>query len=199
MLVKVCGITSLEDAEAASAFGADYLGLIFDPRSPRFVSALQAREIVLQTEKSIAVGVFTDHSFSEIFCLCKLIGITTVQLHGKCREHYLNLKKSFNIFYTQEVVDPRNIRDQSTLEQTDFFLFDSAFQNKGESFQWEQFKAPKSPWFLAGGLSVQNIEKALHLLTPNGVDLCSGVEESPGIKDHKLLQSFITKVKQICH
>jgi len=198
VLVKVCGITSLEDAEAASAFGADYLGLIFDPRSPRFISALQAREIVLQTE-SIAVGVFTDHSLSEIFCLCKLIGITTVQLHGRCREHYLNLKKAFNIFYTQEVIDPSSIKDALSLEQTDFFLFDSAFQTKGEPFQWEQFKAPHSPWFLAGGLSVQNIEKALQLLTPNGVDLCSGVEKSPGIKDHKLLQSFITKAKQICH
>lgn len=204
--IKVCGITRLADARAAVGAGVDALGFIFAPRSPRRVSPEQAREIVAELPPFISrVGVFVDSSLEEVAAVAAASGLTQVQLHGResvefClalrRENTtLSICKSFRVGGGAARPDFSGYRDA-----VDSILLDTYVKDQeggtGKSFDWSLVDCSGIgvPAILAGGLGPENIHEAIRTVRPYGVDVNSGVESSPGIKDHLLLRRLTSLV-----
>jgi phosphoribosylanthranilate isomerase len=198
--IKICGITNLEDAEAAVEAGADAVGFVFYPKSPRHVSAETARTIAsaipLKIEK---IGVFVDQP-SEV------LGLTGIQLHftGPPRDFpstslkkYLvlpaNLKTPDSAFFMSEPVDALFL-DCGTSELPG---------GTGKTFDWKASEpmlrdlSKKYRLVVAGGLTPENVADAIRILKPWGVDVSSGVEAAPGRKDRQKIRDFINAVRQV--
>jgi phosphoribosylanthranilate isomerase len=201
--VKICGITNSTDAQAAVEAGADALGFNFYGKSPRFVSLKTAAEISKQLPPFVMrVGVFVNAP--EEFVL-RAIGesyLTMLQFHGDeppefCTQFGLMSMKAFRI---RDVESLKAIPDY----QTDAYLLD-AFSSTtpggtGEKFNWDlAVEAQKfgKPIFLAGGLTPENVANAVRKVQPFGVDVSSGVEISPGKKDHTRVRAFIAAAKAV--
>jgi len=202
--VKICGNTRIEDAQLAAALGADYLGLIFTG-SKRRVSLDTARGIIqsLPDFKNFVV-VFSNQPKEEVEEVAHALGIRILQFHGDetalyCR-HFMD--KGY------EVIKAFRIKDRMSLKRIDeynvsAFLFDTySHEDRGGTgvpFDWELIE--DRPYvheklFLAGGLNVQNLSKAIQKVQPFAVDVASGVERSLGKKDPKLLEEFIRIAKE---
>lgn len=199
--VKICGITSVGDAEAAVEAGADVLGLVFYRDSPRCVSLATAQAIERQLPPFIVrVGVFVDPAPEDVFSAMHQCGLNLLQFHGQetpefCGQFRIMTMKAFRI---QDAESLREIPHY----QTDAFLLDSCVAGKaggtGETFNWEVgAEAAKfgKPIFLAGGLTPENVADAVRIVRPFGVDVSSGVEQSPGKKDPKKMRDFIAAVR----
>jgi phosphoribosylanthranilate isomerase len=198
--VKICGITNLADAQVAVEAGADAIGFILYEKSPRFVSLKTAAAISKQLPPSVMrVGVFVDAEAGFVLRAISEAGLTMLQFHGDeppdfCTQFGLITMKAFRI------------RDEKSLEkipnyQTDAYLLDAfsstALGGTGEKFNWElAIEAQKfgKPIFLAGGLTPENVAEAVKKVRPFGVDVSSGVEISPGKKDHAKVKKFIEAV-----
>lgn len=207
--IKMCGTTSIEDALKAVELGVDGLGFIFVESSPRFIEAEKARDITRSLPPFInKVGVFVNEGATEIEEMVDYLGLDIVQLHGDespelCDEIRRSLP-SCSIIKAFRVGE--HTREQDFTPYNDVvqgFLLDTYVKDKeggtGDSFDWEIIPRLnlQLPFLLAGGLNPENITEALKLLAPYGVygvDVNSGVESSPGIKDHERLQKFIEKV-----
>jgi phosphoribosylanthranilate isomerase len=199
--VKICGITNLADAQAAVEAGADALGFNFYEKSPRFVPLKTAAEISKQLPPFVMrVGVFVNAPEELILRAISEAGLTLLQFHGDeppefCTQFGLMSMKAFRI------------RDAESLKgipnyQTDAYLLDAfsptAIGGTGEKFNWDlAVEAQKfgKPIFLAGGLTPENVAGAVRKVQPFGVDVSSGVESSPGKKDHAKVRAFVSAVK----
>lgn len=193
MFVKVCGITTEEDALLAAALGADAVGLVF-AASARRVSVGQAREIARRLPPEIlTVGVFRDERKERVVEAANRAGLRAVQLHGR--------ETPEDCQWIRERV-PLTIRAFAAgdpgLERLDTYgadltLIDSATPGSGQVFDWQVLDgAPVGRSFiLAGGLTPQNVADAVAAVRPWGVDVSSGVEASPGRKDPVKLREFI--------
>jgi phosphoribosylanthranilate isomerase len=199
--VKICGITNLADALAAVAAGADVLGLNFYVGSPRRVSMKTAAEIANQLPPFVMrAGVFVNADEDLITRAIGECGLSLLQFHGDeppefCAQFGLMSMKAFRL------------RDAESLEQmpkfsTDAYLLDAwspaARGGTGEKFNWELAKEAQKfgkPVFLAGGLTPENVAEAVRKVRPFGVDVASGVESSPGKKDHAKIRDFIAAVR----
>jgi len=197
--VKICGITNIEDALAANEAGADALGFIFHRASPRFIEPDAARSIIAQLPPFVSrVGVFVDETVENVSAISRLAGLSAVQLHGTespdmCRALPSPVIKAFRV------------QDQNSLSgfekyHVSAFLLDSYVPDQpggtGSKFNWDLAVKAKSfgrPIILAGGLTPENITDAITKTTPYAVDVSSGVESSPGRKDHKKLREFISR------
>ena len=195
--IKICGITNIEDALAAAEYGADALGFIFYPKSPRAVSKESARSIISELPPFIStVGVFVNENSEHINDVVSYTGINTVQLHGteppeKCTS-YNKVIKAFGI---------KQLSDIGQLEQYNMvsaFLLDTyapdSHGGTGQIFNWEIAVEAKKDGriILAGGLDPENIGDAIRTVRPYGVDVSSGVEGPvKGKKDLNKLRSFI--------
>jgi phosphoribosylanthranilate isomerase len=200
--VKICGIKNLADALAAIAAGADALGLNFYEGSPRNVSMKDAAEISKQLPPFVMrAGVFVNADEGLVTRAIGECGLSLLQFHGDeppefCTQFGLMSMKAFRI------------RDEASLKeipnyQTDAYLLDAyspeARGGTGEKFNWnlaveaQQFG---KPIFLAGGLTPENVADAVRKVRPFGVDVSSGVESSPGKKDHAKIRAFIAAVRQ---
>ena len=200
--IKICGITNLEDANAAVSFGADALGFVFYPKSPRVVTPETARNIISSLPQSITtVGVFVDENKAKVEETVSYTGLDLVQLHGSESPEYCN--------FSNEIIKAFRIKKMSDIEalnaynSVSAFLLDTYSPNEiggtGQTFNWEIAVAAKKfgKIILAGGLNPANIEEAIKLVQPYGVDISSGVEgEKKGKKDHKKMQLFIERAKQ---
>jgi phosphoribosylanthranilate isomerase len=202
--VKICGITNYVDAALAARFGADALGFIFAP-SPRNILPEEARDIIKKLPpfvKTVAVFVNEDEKvMKEIIEYC---GIDIVQLHGD------ELPGLCNIFMPHTIKAFR-IKDESVLEDMSSyvnsvkaFLLDTYSDKKaggtGKVFNWDIAKKIKElnmPVILAGGLSPVNIEEAVKKVRPYAVDINSGIESSPGKKDHGLMMELFERLGEI--
>jgi phosphoribosylanthranilate isomerase len=198
--IKICGITRLEDALMAADLGADALGFIFAP-SPRQVVPEIAREIISLLPPFVnSVGVFVDEeqeSVREIAAYCKL---DLVQLHGNESSGYckaLGLKALKVI----RVKDEKSIESMASYRGTvQGFLLDTYVKGlpggTGKTFNWELAKQAKKygPVILSGGLTPDNICEAIEKVKPYGVDVNSGVEASPGIKDPDKLKLLFSNI-----
>jgi phosphoribosylanthranilate isomerase len=200
--VKICGITNLADAQAAVGAGADALGFNFYEKSPRFVSLKTAAEISRQLPPFvIRAGVFVNAPEDFVLRAIREVGLTMLQFHGDeppefCKQFGLMSMKVFRV------------RDEKSLEQipnyqTDAYLLDAfsatAPGGTGEKFNWDlAVEAQKfgKPIFLAGGLTPENVADAVRQVRPFAVDVSSGVEISPGKKDHAKVQAFIKTVRE---
>lgn len=198
--VKICGITNLDDALAAVASGADALGFVFYRVSPRYVEPDTVRDIVRELPPFITtVGVFVDEAVAEVSRITQHAAIDMVQLHGHespeiCRIINKKVIKAIQI---------KDLTDLDSLEpyQVSAFLLDAFtpeyFGGTGQVFNWDIALAAKQfgRVILAGGLTPDNIQKAVSFVQPYAVDVSSGVEKEKGKKDHIKLKLFIKNAK----
>ena len=201
--VKICGITTPPDALAAIDAGADALGFMFYEPSPRNVSIRQATEILRELPPFIIkVGVFVDASEDLVMRAIGDCGLNLLQFHGNetpeyCAQFGLMSMKAFRI---------RDAGSLATLQEypTDAWLLDAYAADKpggtGETFNWElavEAKKLGRPIFLAGGLTPANVADAVRMVQPYAVDVSSGVEATPGKKDHAKIRDFIQAAKSV--
>ncbi len=203
--VKICGITNLEDALLSAKFGADALGFNFYRKSPRYISPEKAREIIKQLPpKVLKVGVFVNEGLEEICKTAEIAKLDAIQLHGEeTPEFAVELKAKTNLEIIKAFRVSENFKPEVVLQYAvDAVLLD-AFSPKehggtGETFDWEIAKRvqvifPKM--YLAGGLSVENIEQATENARPYAVDTCSSLEKIKGKKDFQKLKRFLILAK----
>ncbi|MCF7803565.1 MAG: phosphoribosylanthranilate isomerase [Candidatus Marinimicrobia bacterium] len=196
--VKICGITRIKDARAAIKNGASALGFIFYEPSPRYMDPDNAKKIVdaLRNEQISKVGVFVNESAENVNRIADDVGLDLVQLHGNetpeyCESIELPVIKSFR------VRDDFNAKEVEGYD-VDVFLFDAYVKGTpggtGKTFNWKLLKNLKfdRPVILAGGLNPENITNAVWAVGPDAVDVSSGVEREPGIKDHKKLSELFS-------
>jgi phosphoribosylanthranilate isomerase len=195
MFVKVCGITNAEDALFAVAMGADAVGLIFAAGSPRQVTPDTARDIVRELPQgTVAVGVFRDERPERILEVVEHAGLTGVQLHGHETPAEAAVVRRRVPFLVQafSADDPR--LDRIDDFPVDAVLLDSSTPGSGLAFDWklaERFVVPGRRVILAGGLTPDNVARAVAQVRPWGVDVASGVEASPGHKDPVKVRHFV--------
>ncbi len=196
--VKICGITRQEDAVLAEKEGADALGFIFVPKSKRRVSPDIARGIsdVLGPFLS-RVGVFQNATLEHIREVAEEVKLDTIQLHGDEDEVFAKaLGRSYKIIKAVSFSPNLDINVLKAFP-ADAILLDGIKPGSGETFDWSEaaFLRDFPHLILAGGLNAGNVTAGIKALNPYGVDLASGVEASPGIKDKDKLIAFIKKAK----
>jgi phosphoribosylanthranilate isomerase len=201
--VKICGITSIDDGLAAAQAGADMIGLMFYERSPRNIVLGQAAEISRALPPFLMrVGVFVNPTEEFVMHAIAECQLSLLQFHGDEPSEFCT---QFGLMNLKAL----RVRDESSLNaleqyHTSAFLLDAHSKNglggTGETFNWDlAIQAQKfgKPIFLAGGLTPENVAEAVRKVRPFAVDVSSGVESSPGKKDHAKVKAFITAAKSI--
>ncbi|MCC5906496.1 MAG: phosphoribosylanthranilate isomerase [Balneolaceae bacterium] len=205
--VKICGLTTLEDARFAAGALADYLGFIFYNGSPRHIEPAKAGAIINWIEGPEKVGVFVNQPLDDVNTIARQTGIDLVQLHGNESPEYCELVELpvIKAFHVSKETTSEDLRSKIIGYETvaDFFLFDTkidgAWGGTGQIFDWNILKdvVDEKPFFLSGGLNVENIEMAVKTVHPTVVDLSSGLEESPGLKDFDKIERFFDVMRDI--
>jgi phosphoribosylanthranilate isomerase len=201
VIVEICGITNLADGMAAVEAGADALGFVFCESSPRCLSIPAAARIVPQLPPStVKVAVFVNADEELVLQVIRECGVNMLQFHGDETPEYC---LQFGVLSIKAF----RIRNQDSLKDltkypTDAWLLDSYVADKlggtGLTFNWTLARQARQfgrPIFLAGGLTPANIGEAVRLVEPYAVDVSSGVEARPGVKDHAKLEAFIRGAK----
>jgi len=196
--IKLCGMTRPADIEAANELMPDYIGFVFAPKSKRHVTAAQAKELKALLAPSIkAVGVFVNESPSVIVQLAKGGILDAVQLHGNEDASYIaDLRNHLDIPILQafriRTAEDAGIAQGST---ADSVLLDAG-AGTGTVFDWSLIASVAHPYFLAGGLTPENVADAILALHPHGVDVSSGIE-TDGRKDKKKMAAFVAAVRNV--
>jgi phosphoribosylanthranilate isomerase len=203
-LVKICGVTNLEDALAAVEAGADLLGFNFYRRSPRYLTPADARSIVGRLPESVkGVGVVVNESADEVESIAREAGLGAVQLHGDETPEFCRALRGLK---TIKALRVRRGFDAAAcaLYPVDAVLRDAytagAFGGTGHTFDWalaRQARATIASLYLAGGLTPDNVAEAVGAVRPHAVDVCSGVETSPGRKSLQLMRRFVEQVREV--
>jgi phosphoribosylanthranilate isomerase len=199
--VKICGITSPPDALAAVEAGADLIGFMFYEKSPRCVTTAAAAKIARHIPPFVArVGVFVDAPADFVRRAIRECHLDLLQFHGEESPDYC-LQFGLMSVKAIRVRDPESLRVLSQY-QTDAWLLDAYSAatpgGTGETFNWDlAVEAGRfgRPLFLAGGLTPENVAKAIRKVQPYGVDVSSGVESAPGIKDPDKIRRFIAAAR----
>ncbi len=218
-LIKICGITNVEDAIAAIDAGADCLGLIFVAASPRSISEAQAKtivEVVRQRESSVKlVGVFQNASMEEVTRIVQNVSLDWVQLHGEespafCRQMPVPVIKALTV---KSALSPDTLLAQlteyapSSASNIQLLLLDTPKVSETRN-AWlavqdvlsdaaVRTQLTETPHFLAGGLLPETVPEVIARFHPHGVDVASGVEIAPGKKDGQKLAAFCRAVRQV--
>ena len=198
--VKICGMTQLKDALFAVEQGVDAVGFIFYKKSPRAVTMKTVREIITKLPPLVdTVGVFVNESAERVNKIADYCGLDLVQLHGEespafCRKIHRRVIKAFR------VKDLQSIKQLEKFPVSGFLLdtfSDDLHGGTGKTFDWNLALPVKKmgPVILAGGLTPRNILQAVRQVRPYGVDVCSGVEKSPGIKDLEKVRAFLKNIR----
>ncbi|MEW6041350.1 MAG: phosphoribosylanthranilate isomerase [Elusimicrobiota bacterium] len=211
--IKICGITNFEDALNAAGLGADYAGFIFSKKSVRNISIKNASEIIKKLPVSVkTVGVFVDENVENIIKTIKKCSLNLIQLHGnESLEYCKNLKDELAKSNLNSVglIKAIKIKNRDIIEsienykgKIDFLLLDTFVEGAeggtGATFDWDiavEVKKSGMDFFLAGGLTPENVKQAVEKIQPYGVDTSSGVERLPRRKDFDKLKRFITCLK----
>lgn len=204
VLIKICGITNLEDALLSIEAGADALGFNFYKRSPRYIEPESAREIIAQLPVSIlSVGVFVNEDSPEdVARIAEEAKLNAVQLHGEETPQYCVALKGYRVIKALRVSSDFNPKDVLKFE-VDAVLLDAysreAHGGTGKTFKWSiatqtQRLIPKL--FLAGGLTPENVAEAIMQIRPYAVDACSSLEIKHGKKDIAKVKAFIKAVRE---
>ncbi|MDJ0588583.1 MAG: phosphoribosylanthranilate isomerase [Pleurocapsa sp. MO_226.B13] len=203
MRIKICGLTQVQQAIDISNLGANSIGFICVKKSPRYLTPEKIGAIASSLPSNIdKVGVFADHSPTEIAEIVKTARLTAVQLHGSespdfCTRLRHLLSDEIELIKAFRIASAASLGDtEAYIGRVDTLLLDAyhpqMLGGTGQTLNWEDLEQfnPPIPWLLAGGLTPANITDALARLQPDGIDLSSGVERSPGDKD-------LQKVKQL--
>lgn len=198
--IKICGITRPEDGAAAARLGADAVGLVFYSGSPRYLELAAAREIVAALPPLVSVvALFLDAAEDEVGRVLSELEVDLLQFHGRESAEFC---ESFGRRYLKALPmgaggDPLAVA--AAHPRALGFLLDSNAPGErgghGRTFDWDRAPAALGrPWLLAGGLAPDNVAEAVRRLRPYGVDVSSGVESAPGIKDADKMAAFISEV-----
>lgn len=203
--VKICGITNLEDALVSAKFGADALGFNFYAKSPRYISPEKAREITEQLSANVLkVGVFVNESLEKIAYIAQTAKLDALQLHGEeTPEFARELKAKTNLEIIKAFRVSPEFKPENVLQyEVDAILLDAYNPQEhggtGKTFDWEIAKKVQEIFpkmYLAGGLSVDNVRKAIKNTDPYAVDSCSLLERKSGKKNEKKVIEFIQVVR----
>ncbi len=217
--IKICGITRLQDALHAARCGADALGFIFYPRSPRYIAPEKAKAIIEALTTDIAavkdiiggifpagssrittVGVFVNEEIDKVQEIVSICGLDLIQLHGDETADYVSR------FPSDRIIKAFGLKTPEDLEKIGEYrvraiLIDAhdtvRYGGTGQTSNWELASraARMSPLILSGGLNIVNIREAIKAVKPQAVDINSGVETAPGIKDHKKITAIIDWIR----
>jgi phosphoribosylanthranilate isomerase len=207
MRIKICGICQPDQGVAIAALGIQTLGFICVPTSPRYVTVTKARQILEKLPPGIqTIGVFADASLETIQQVVLETGFTGIQLHGNETTEFCRAVKQ--ALPNREIIKALRIQSVESLHNAiayypviDTLLLDAYHPQQlggtGQTLPWESLKKfkPPCPWLLAGGLNAENVLTALSYLQPDGIDLSSGVERSPGNKDLDKVSQLIKNLK----
>jgi phosphoribosylanthranilate isomerase len=202
--VKICGITNWADARQAVEAGADFLGFNFYAGSPRYIRPKHARRIVRRLPKAISsVGVFVNETEQNMLEIAGVVGLDQLQLH--CSESPTAVERLGRFL---PVIKALRVRRSFRLSQLARFKHASAllldgfdanqWGGTGKVFDWRVARRAKrhARFFLAGGITAENVAEAIRTARPYAIDVCSGVEATPGKKDPKLLKAFMREVQK---
>ena len=194
--IKFCGLTGDCDIDAANELRTEYIGFVFAPKSKRYVTPERAAELKRRLAAGIkAVGVFVNDNLYHVAELLNRGVIDIAQLHGSEDEEYIGhlrqltgkpIIRAFRIKTAEDIAEAEKCT-------ADHVLLDSG-AGTGEVFDWKLIKNMKRPYFLAGGLSPDNVENAVEQLTPYAVDVSSGIE-TDGVKDKVKMAAFAAAVR----
>jgi phosphoribosylanthranilate isomerase len=201
--VKFCGMKRLEDALDAARLGVHALGFIFVKTSPRYILPQEAQKIISQLPPFVVrVGVFSDQNEKEISQILSICELDAIQFHGQESPQFCKL-----FLGKKRIIKVFRVKDESFLEEipkydfVDAILLDSFHPDlkggTGRNFNWQLARKARRfgiPVILSGGLNPDNIKQAIAEVNPYAVDVASGIEKSPGIKDHELMAKFIAQV-----
>ena len=205
MKIKICGITNLEDALHAVECGADALGFNFYEKSPRYITPGAAGDIIGRLPEGVmTVGVFVNSSIAKIEDVFARPSIGYAQLHGDETPGFAASLKDSGIRVIKAIHASHTFDPSGPLEyDVDEFLLDTpsaGYGGSGEVFDWQtaiRFKEVVPEFFLAGGLTPENVADAIRAVRPTAVDVCSGVEAFKGKKDPKKVAAFIEAVRSV--
>lgn len=198
--IKICGITNLDDALASVEFGADAIGFIFVPNTPRYIEPAKAAEIIARLPPFVTtVGLFVNDSQEHIKQVADQCKLNILQLHGQ-------EPPDFCLQFNRKIIKAFRVKDEESLTDlpkytVSAYLLDpyvkGAMGGTGVTFDWRLALEAKKYGLviLAGGLNPANVTKAIQQVHPYGVDVSSGVEAKPGKKDHSKLKDFIAAAK----
>lgn len=198
MKIKICGLSCIEDISYVNGMNIDYAGFIFAEKSIRKINIKQAHKMKTALSPAIkSVGVFQNEDINKIIKVAQEGIIDIIQLHGSEDNNYINVLKDITKLQIIKAFKPtEEIKDSIA----DYILFDSCFKDKfggsGKTFDWKLIPDTKKRIFLAGGLNINNIEKAIKTVQPYCVDINSGVEIN-GKKDHKKIIEIVQKIRGI--
>jgi len=198
--VKVCGTTRLKDALLAVECGADAIGFIFYKKSPRCVTLKTAKEICSKLPPFVhRVGVFVNETAENVNRIADRCGLDAVQLHGDESPAFCN-KIRHRVIKAIRVQNAGSLKGLSKYTVDGFLLDafkDDQWGGTGKVFDWDLARRVKKhgPIIIAGGLNPRNVKEAIRQVQPYGVDVSSGVEQSPGKKDPKKLKAFLKTVR----
>ncbi len=201
--VKICGNTNAADALKAKELGVDFLGFIFC-ESKRKITADQAREIMSSIGPfDYFVGVFANQSKEEVEAIAQKLNLKWLQFHGDETSRYCQYftEKQYHVIKTFRIKDLMSLKRIGEYDVS-AFLFDTYSREElggtGKTFDWSVIAEKpyvREKLFLSGGLTIHNLETAIKQVNSYAVDVASGVEKSPGVKDHQLLERFISIAK----
>ncbi|MDD5440378.1 MAG: phosphoribosylanthranilate isomerase [Candidatus Omnitrophica bacterium] len=205
--VKICGLTNIDDARKAEELGAEYVGFVLFNKSPRMIRPSDAAAIAKALKGTAKkVGLFLDEIIDAVVKAVDTAGLDAVQLHGDEGPDYVNaliekLRKRVTVIKSFKIKKGFSFDILQRYPMADFFLFDTFKEGMpggtGQTFDWEIIRGrdfPK-PIFLAGGLNPDNVRTAIGTVKPYAVDIASGIERSPGKKDHTLMEAFINAAR----
>lgn len=206
MIIKICGIQNQDTLMCCENNSINFFGMIFYPKSPRNITIENANKLNSISEKLNinGVGVFVNKEINELKEIIKYVNLKYVQLHGSEDELYIKKLKEFGvkIIKSISVSNADDLKKINNYQTADYFLFDYKPKKNelpggnSKSFDWNILKSLKTdkPWFLSGGINLDNIQQILVDINPCGVDLSSGVEKELGIKDNRIINNFIEKL-----
>ncbi len=207
--VKICGIRTPEALSAACDAGASFVGFVFYPNSSRYIDPAAARDLIKLVPEGVkSVGLFVNPTDRDLETILGQVPLDMLQLHGDetperleqiCVSSELPVIKALPVFNKDDIEKAGHYEDIA-----DWLLFDAKaapgqYGGTGKSFDWALLQGQKfkKPWMLSGGLDAGNVAEALRILSPNAVDVSSGVESTTGIKDLLKIKAFIEAVKTL--
>ena len=198
--VKICGVRTLEEAEAATAAGADALGFNFWPKSPRYILPGEAARIVASLPALVnSIGVFVNEELDRVREIVSEVGLDAVQLHGEETPRYclgLNGAKVIKAFRVGKDFDLDTIRDYPVSAILLDAKVEGQYGGTGRRFSWDLAieARRRAHVILAGGITIDNVAEAITTVRPFAIDVCSGVESEPGRKDLTKMRELMKEV-----
>lgn len=201
--IKICGLSTPETVEAAVLVGANAVGFVFAPGSPRTVAPEIAKNLIARVPQDVeTVGVFRNQPLDTVIDMARRSGVRTVQLHGSEPHSDIQAlqREGFATLRALSFDDYRALGEsEQELWAAERILLDAVEPGAGVTFDATALlnSPPKGPWILAGGLNPQNVAGLVRTLRPSGVDVSSGVESSRGTKDVALIKAFIAAARSV--